>query len=585
MRHVSGRAPSSLAARSKQARRLAAATILASGGVVALHQPAGAIPIEVNIPGLTVNWNSTITFNSLFQTETVDKLHLADPNDDDTERNIRNGLAAQRFDLLSEVDVKYGNFGARGSAVAWDDLLYNFGNDNNSPSTLNTFVANHRDYSLHTQQLAGYHAEVADLFTYGAFPLSDTSRLTYRIGQFVQIWGESLFLATNGISAGQNPIDGIKGQILLNPQARDIYLPTPQVSATYEVNSNLSFSAYYKLGWRQTRIDPAGTYFSPTNILDVGGDKLFIPGLGGLYLSRISDIRPNGLDGQGGIDMRYRFGDYDLGLYAIRYDDTTPGQVLYIHPGFTTAPYPALGGYQLVYARGIQAYGASFSTDVFDVINVAGEVSARRNQPLVSLGEAVPLYAGNSNNVFYPMGDTLHGQVSFIYASKPIHLIRSNQLQLLGEIGGNHLLEFTQNRENFSPYANHTALLGTVVLSLSYLEALPKTGSHAERRHLVRFLSHLRRRSGRRRAYRQHQRGADRALQPDLHDPVRVQALLRQQQRHQRRPRQPLSRPGLCGRGTAAQLLSFRPAPGRRHRRPGCAFSSSCARRGRCRGR
>ncbi|MGI4746889.1 MAG: DUF1302 domain-containing protein [Janthinobacterium lividum] len=444
---------------------------------------AGAI--ETNIPDLTINWINTLTFSSLYRTETPNKLAYADANEDDSIRNIRSNLAAQRFDLLSQLDIKYKSFGIRGSASAWDDLIYNFKNTNNSAGTLNSLVADNKDYSKHTQQLAGYHAEISDLFGYGSFAFANNSRVSFRVGQFTQLWGESLFLATNGVSAGQNPIDAIKAQLLLNPQARDIYMPTPQISVTYEPTPDLSFSAYYKFDWRRTRISPAGSYFSTTDVLDVGADRLFAgesPIGGQSYFSRGSDIRPHGLDNQFGINVRYKIGDYDLGLYAIRYDDTTPGQVLYLHPKSAIADAAAfssgsnnIGSYQVAFAKGIQIYGASFSTNIFQVINLAGEISARRNAALASGSLIVPMTAGNGNNVFYPMGDTLHAQVSAVYASVPIRWLHTDSLQVLGEIGGNHLLGISQNSAAFSPTANKTAMLGTVVASLSYLQLFNKT--------------------------------------------------------------------------------------------------------------
>ena len=465
-------------------RALMATTCLFSAATVLMTTKADAAIIQTNIPDLSINWDNTLTFSSLFRSESADKTAYADPNEDDPIRDIRSSLAAQRFDLLSQLDIKYKAFGVRASAAAWDDLIYNFSNDNNSPGTLNSNIANNQDWAKHTQQLAGYHAEVADLFGYGSFGFSDGSRISFRAGQFSQLWGESLFLATNGISAGQNPIDAIKASILLNPQARDIFMPTPQLSVTYEPTTDLSFSAYYKLDWRRTRISPAGSYFATTDVVDVAADKLYAtpvaPGAY-TYFSRDSDIRPHGLDNQFGVNVRYKIGDYDIGLYALRYDDTTPGQVLYLHPKTPAQALASIesgnlniGSYQLAFAKGIQIYGASFSTNIFDVINLAGEISARRNAALNSGTLIAPMTAGNGNNVFYPMGDTLHFQVSAIYASVPIHFLRTNSLQILGEVGGNHLLGISQNSQNMNPIADKTAALGTIVASLSYLQLIPR---------------------------------------------------------------------------------------------------------------
>ncbi len=456
--------------------------MLGSSGIVAVvgwlafsSGFARASEIETSIPDFSLRWDNTVTTDELFRTETLDKTQLANNNDDDAPRNFRGSLAAARQDLYSEIDVKYGDFGARGSASGWEDFVYDFHNTNNSAGTLNSIVDDNRTFQRGSQQIAGNHAELNDLFTYGSFAFGNGRQLSYRVGQFVQIWGESLLFAGNGIGGGMNPVDGIKGQLLLNAQARDVYLPTPQISVTYNIQTGLSVSSYYKLGWRSYRTSPIGTYFGASDVVDLGADKLFVTeGQNAPYFRRSQDIKPSSGDGEFGLNVRYRLGEYDLGLYFVRYNWTTPGDI-YLHPGINAdSATGQLGTYQQVYPKGVQIYGASASTNVIDVINLAGEVSVRRNEPLLSVPAAVGLDAGSGNNIGFPRGDVAHAQLSVVYASPPIHFIRSNQLALTGEVAGNHLLQCYSNCDlRQGAGTTNTAVSSYFILTASYLNLFP----------------------------------------------------------------------------------------------------------------
>lgn len=453
--------------------------LLQSTALVALCSiapAAHATVIQTNLPDLSIRWDNTATESILGRTETPSKLTKNSPNSDDTDRDFRGTLAAARTDLYSELDVKYKRFGIRASAAAWYDPVYDVRNTNNSPSTLNSILANNRDWQRSSAQLAGYHAEIADMFTYGSVSFGHDQTFSYRVGQFAQLWGESLYLASNGIAGGMNPIDAIKGQLLLNPQARDVYMATPQISITYQPIAPLSISAYYKLGYRQTRVSPVGTYFSASDILDVGGDKLFpggsLPGIGRLYFRRGNDIKPHGLDGQFGVAVRYNFGGGTLGLYGLRYDEVSPQQI-YLHPDASQISTGRIGSYQIVYPKGIQLYGASYSTNIFDVINLGAELSARHGVDLVSAGEVAGPDSSNGNNVLYPVGDTLHGQLSVIYASPPVRLIHADQISITGEVGFNQLLDAYQNSQALAEGVSHFASLINVVAQASYYSIRP----------------------------------------------------------------------------------------------------------------
>jgi hypothetical protein len=444
--------------------------------LLSLHAlPAVAFNIPVANSDLTVTLDSTVELNILGRTEGSSPDSYANPNGDDVANNFKCGLAATRVDLDTGLNVKYEEFGFRISGAAWYDLVYDLPTGNPSPNTINYSTGNENSFSDAAKGLAGHRVELDDAFTFGALDLSDGERLSYRIGQFVQIFGQELFLS-DGIGGAMNPVDAIRAQLLLNPQSRDVFMSTPQISAEDQFPNGLILSAYYKLGYRPTRIPPGGSYFSTLDIVGAGSDEFFepLPGLPNGYFQRMNDVRPNGGDKQFGFAVQDNIDGVDYGLYGLNYDALLPEA--YIHLGGTDLVPSQLGTYQFVYPRDAQLIGASFSSGVNifgQPVNLAGEISERHHEALVSPGSVAPLSASDDRNVFYPVGDVLRGQVSFIYESPPLPQIGSQLASISGEIGVNKLLSVFENAKNLYAKTNGAAVEGEVVFGLNYLSILP----------------------------------------------------------------------------------------------------------------
>ncbi len=437
--------------------------------------PAAAFNIPVANPNLTVTLDSTMEVNILGRTEGSSPDSYANPNGDDVANSFKGGLAAARVDLDTGLNVKYQEFGFRISGAAWEDLVYELPTGNRSVDTINYNSSNENSFSNAAKGLAGHRVEMDDAFTFGAFNLSDGERLSYRVGQFAQIYGQELFLS-DGIGGAMNPIDAIRAQLLLDPQARDIFMSTPQVSVEDQLPNGLILSAYYKLGFRPTRIAPGGSYFSTLDIVGGGSDKYFSPspGLPSGYFQRMNDVRANGADKQFGFALQDSLDGVDYGLYGLNYDAFLPEA--YLHAGGINLAPSELGTYQFVYPRDAQLIGVSFSTGVTifgQPLNVAGEISERHHEALVSPGSVAPLGASDDRNVFYPVGDVLRGQVSFIYESPPLPQIGTQLATISGEIGANKLLSVFENNQNLYAKTNGLAVEGDIVFGLNYLSILP----------------------------------------------------------------------------------------------------------------
>src|SRR5258706_5553188 len=179
--------------------------------------------------------------------------------------------------------------------------------------------------------------------------------------------------------------------------------------ASLQLSNDVSLSAYYQFEWRKDRLPGSGSYFSIFDYLDEGGER-FIVGPGH-YLLRRADQRPSG-GGQSGIALQFAAADFNWGLYALQFN--AKESEVYLRP--SNAPSGAnFGTYNLVYPQAIALYGASFS-GYLGSLNLAGELSLRTRMPLVSNPITVPGgdLADNRSHPLYPLGDTLHAQVSTV---------------------------------------------------------------------------------------------------------------------------------------------------------------------------
>ncbi len=407
-------------------------------------------------------WDNTFRYSAARRLSGQSPALLSNINTDDGNRNFDTGLISNRFDLLSELDVTYKSMGLRVSGAAWYDTLYNRANNNDSPATVNAFTVPYNEFTDATRELHGKQAEILDAFVFGNGRIGDMPA-SVRAGKHTLLWGESLLLATNGISYGQAPLDIIKAQSVPGSQAKELFMPVGQISGQLQPSAELSLAAYVQYDWRKSRLPAAGSYFSSVDILDAGGERLLFAPQPGAALLRGADATAHD-SGQWGISARYYAEalDTEFGLYYLRFNDKLP-QV------YTR---PSEGSYALVYPEDIRVLGASFST-VVGTSNVAGEIHVRRHMPLASVPLTVPpgTPADNRNNPLYAMGNTVHAQVSVIYPLTATPLWDSGTIS--AEVGGLYRTSVTHNAGNLDPARDRSAWGGSVRFTPSYFQVLP----------------------------------------------------------------------------------------------------------------
>lgn len=453
--------------------------------VALLPHGALAFSIDVGTSDVQVRLDNTLKYSTVIRTGSQDGAFLANTNFDDGQRAFPTGhFASQRFDLLTELDVTYGNIGFSGSSAAWYDAVYNVADHDGSQSTFNGFGPSN-EFAQGTRNIEGRYIELGNAYFHGQFDVADTP-LTLRAGRFAQIWGESLF-STNSIAYGMAPTDLIKAISVPGSQIKEITLPVTQVSYALQLTPNLSFEGYTQLEWRATRYPGAGSFDEFTDFLGAGDSKILAgvnPFNPSVPLSLYHTRDKNGQTlGQFGFAVKWNpSNNLGLQLVALRFDDKSPqiytsvptnfGVPTAFLPGNQTAQTGRLGNYYQGYARNIELYGVSASTS-FGPVNYAVEVSARRNQDLQAASNSV-LAGANPNfddKPLYPVGDTFHYLANALYVGSKGRFY--DAISAVAEISGSHLLEISKNKANFNPSYRHNEIGFNGVVDPTYYQVLP----------------------------------------------------------------------------------------------------------------
>lgn len=437
---------------------------------------------------LKVRWDNTVKYSAAWRLANPSPAlsGAANANGDDGDLNFSKGMVSNRADLLSELDLSYGNFGFRASGAAWLDQLYRRGTDNTSPATSNTRP--HDAFDPATAALHGKKAELLDAFVFGQTDLGEGRLLSVRLGRHALIYGESLFFGNNGIAGTQGPIDVIKALQVPSSQAKEVFMPVNQLSAQLQLNAGLTLGGYYQFEWKRNRTPAVGSFLSVTDFLDTGGHRILrgaplVPGGGPQVLNRTADVEASD-SGQFGAQLKWRpeFVDADVGLYLTRSNSKNsitharpaviPGMGV-VDPSIFNPTAGQVGTYSLVFPEGIKTFGASVNTTLGPV-NLAAEASVRHNTPLVTT--AAPVLPGETavtdgSGALFPVGKSAHVQISAIYLAPRTSVWDS--ATLMAEIAWNRRLSVTRNGDLIDPNSTRDATAIRLSFEPSYLQVTP----------------------------------------------------------------------------------------------------------------
>ena len=310
-------------------------------------------------------------------------------NLDDGNLNYRRrGLVAAPFSGLSEFEVVRGGFGVLVAGSYWFDPRNAWRN-----STDRTPLS---DGALDQVARGG---RLLNAYAYGQLQPGGLP-LDFKVGAVALNWGEAS-LTANGISV-VSPFDLTR---LHTPGAaiRDALLPVPMANVTARLAPGLSLEGFVEAGKARTLFDPAGTFFSVTDLVGGGARDLIIgstPPITDLPPYVPGTAIPHGPDRdpqrafQYGLALRWtpeRLAGTELSLYWLQYDSRLPtislgtGRVSPLAVGSPTliaASYASSSSYFSEYPGRIRLAGASISTRLPGDLTLRAEGSWRFGQPL-----------------------------------------------------------------------------------------------------------------------------------------------------------------------------------------------------------
>ncbi|USX11372.1 DUF1302 domain-containing protein [Oxalobacteraceae bacterium OTU3CAMAD1] len=450
----------------------------AFAGAALAAAPGQAVDLDTGNPDVALRFDNTVKASTIY------RLHDADPSLVNTfnangspqalnfnagDQNFRNaGVVSQRVDLLSELDLVYKrDFGLRVSGAAWYDRAYHRDTDAASDPTLGQQPYNR--FQSYTRKMAGEKAELLDAFVFGGVTLDGGGKVSARLGRHALVYGESLFFGDNAIAAAQGPTDIAKLLASPNAQFKEIVRPVPQLSAQWQVTPNVSIGGYLQFRWEESRVPPAGSYFSSANIPwnSTGPEYVGIPAgpvAGNYVLMPGGDEHPRD-SGQFGLQLKWRLDETDLGFYFARYHDKFGQLFGRLNPG---APATDSRWY-FVFGDDIKVAAISASRSVGD-FNVSAEASVRDNMPLV-VNNAIYFGPAGTPRPAIPVGRTAHLNLSTLATFGPNFI--ASESAFVAEAAWNRRLSMDDPNNELDKGRTRDASIVQFTYTPTYRQALP----------------------------------------------------------------------------------------------------------------
>ena len=356
----------------------------------------------------------------------VEAAGFSSVNGDDGNLNFDKGdLVSAVSKLSTDVSFGIGSFATglvRGAAF-WDQV--NARGREHHPNTL--YQPAETEPRAERREVAGSDVLLLDAWINALVPVGDRE-IAVRLGKQVLNWGESTLLVPNSL----NTISPPNLPLLRLPGAdlKEVFVPVPLAVVTLDLLEGLSAQGFYQLGWEPVVVDPAGTFYSTSDLVGGGNYAMLsfgkapedptgaaVPaGLTDLLsdasraLMRTADRRPSDT-GQYGLSLRQFLPNLlngtEIAGYFLNYHSRFPiasftaAQASSCRDDMTGVPLPpALLNYQTVLACGGAADDPAGAT--------AALLSYLAGSPTPFPGEALPV---DTAQVFleYPENIRLYG--------------------------------------------------------------------------------------------------------------------------------------------------------------------------------
>jgi hypothetical protein len=475
--------------------------------------PAAAVEFQAG--PITGSFDTTISSGTGFRAAERNKAFIGranggesfSTNTDDGNLNFDPGLTSLGARATHELSLKADNVGAFSRVSYFYDAV-------NARSGSTEF----RDLSSDAVARVGRDFELLDAYVYGNFSMADRPT-NLRLGNQVLSWGESTFIA-NGINA----INPVNVGALRTPgsEVKNALVPVPMVSGSVGLTRKISVEGFYQFQWRETELDPSGTFFSTNDYVSPGGRYAYLgfgqrpddpgqvnapataqvsptapgttlPGatttVGGGYVVPRGTDRTADDQGQYGLAVRYfaeELNDTEFGFYFINYHSRQP--LLSARTGRSVNPtqenYVGTARYYTEYPENIKLFGTSFNTALPGGISFQGEVSYRKDQPLqlddveiyyASLSPTSAAINAGNNQIIRDLGrrpglnedlkgyrlfDVVQAQATLTRIFRPIESLGVDQWLLVGELGVTHVRDIP-DRDKLLLEGAQTNLPGT----------------------------------------------------------------------------------------------------------------------------
>ena len=307
-------------------------------------------------------------------------------NANDGNNNFNRSLVQNKASIVTEMDLRWRNFGFFGRARAFYDDVYDSRTDQSEEDFLTynnneNFLNGDTGFREFPDNTVGKHrdrVQMLDYFLYAGGELPGDRLFDIRLGSQVINWGEATF--TSGISGLQNRADLI-ARNTPGVEVKEILLPTGAIYGQVDLFTDITFEAYYQYEWKETELNGVGSFFSDRDFLGPSA-RNFLIAVGPnsvTAIPKLPDDNPSDT-GQWGAALHWvTEGGTDFGLYYVTAHNKAPAyQVNYPEGGI----FPE--SYTIKFVEDIKGYAASFTT-VLGVTNIQGEASKKSDVPVVLL--------------------------------------------------------------------------------------------------------------------------------------------------------------------------------------------------------
>ena len=317
--------------RAPQFRRSSIGTAIALAFMVGVPS-AFAFEFKSESGEVTGSFDTTLSAGALWRMDKRDSTLISianggkarDPNSEDGNLKYDNGEHVSTvFKATHDLEVKYQNFGAFMRASYFYDPT----------------IHDKKGLSSKAVDELGDGAEILDAYVYGSFDLGGR-KLNLRLGKQVVSWGESTFIQ-NGINV-LNPVN-VSRLRAPGSELKEGFIPTLMGYGSLEITDSMSVEVALPAEWKETKIDPAGSFFSSNDFATEGGTRAYtgfgrrndLNGAAGIFpLNSTAALwAPRSKDreasdsGQYGFALRYflpELNNTELGFFHANYHSRTP---------------------------------------------------------------------------------------------------------------------------------------------------------------------------------------------------------------------------------------------------------------------